>query len=562
MRMVMKEGAQLIDRKNESPGAVDPLRFGDTARGSASCMYVPIHSGEAIVGVLAIQSYTPRAYSREDLGLLQTLADHCGGALQRIQMAEAVQRAEAKYRSIFENSSEGIFQTTPEGRLLSANSASALMLGYETPEELLSSVSHIGRQLYVIPERREDLRRLVETQGLVKGFEAELYRKNGSKTWVSLNIHAVRDGNGAIQYFEGAFRDITERKQVLRRLSDALELNQVILATSSVGMLAFRASGRCVFANEAASLAVGAAVEQLLRMNFRQTASWQKYGLLEMAEETLRSGKPQRRELYMVTTFGKEAWLDIHMARFVAGGEEHLFVLHRDIADHKRAEEALRVLSLRLRRAQDEERRHIARELHDSTAQKLIGLALSLSRLDNLRTGKHPALRKLVRSSLTLAEDCAKEVRTLSYLLHPPLLDQLGLAAACQAYLQGFAVRSDIHVSLDVPDNLGRLPADAELALFRVVQEGLANIHRHSGSKSATIRLRHAPDHVSLEVSDRGHGLPPAALEALQHGNGRAGLGLISMRERLSELGGRLDIESGTEGTTLRAILPRGTAQL
>ena len=371
-----------------------------------------------------------------------------------------------------------------------------------------------------------------------------------------LSHHAVPDPDAAIRYFDRIVQDIAERKRVRQRLSETLELNGTILATSSVGMVAYRASGRCVFANQAAARAVGASPEQMMRMNFRHIAAWKKYGLLEMAEETLRTGKPQRRELFIVTTFGKKVWLDTQMARFIAGGDEHLFLSHSDITARKRAQEALRTLSLRLRRAQDQERRHIARELHDSTAQKLIGLNLNLGQLENRVAGMDASTRKLVRSSLALAEDCTKEIRTLSHLLHPALLDQLGLAVACRDYVKGFQARSGIRVKLDLPDNLSQIPAEANLALFRVVQEGLANIQRHSNSKSATIRLQHTSDQLRLEVSDRGRGLSPV-VQGANGRLGRAGLGLIAMRERLSELGGRLDIESGRNGTTLRATLPR-----
>src|SRR5204863_8578898 len=142
-------------------------------RTSASMMYVPIRSGGTVVGILSIQSYAQRAYAKDDLKLLQTLADHCGDAFQRIRVAQALREAEAKYRSIFENATEGIFQTTPEGRYLSANPALARMFGYQTPEELISEVSDIERQTYVHPKRREELKQLLETQGAVRGFKAE-----------------------------------------------------------------------------------------------------------------------------------------------------------------------------------------------------------------------------------------------------------------------------------------------------------------------------------------------------------------------------------------------------
>ena len=221
MRAVMKEGWRLVNRTQNSRTPIALSPFGDTQRRSASMMYVPIHVSGNVLGILSIQSYTPHAYSERDLQLLQTLADHCGAALLRIEAAEARHAAEANYQRIFEQATEGIVQTTPEGRYRSANPAAARVLGYTTPEELIASVTSIGRQTYVRPEKREELIRLLETEGSVAGFEVERYRKDGSKFWTSINAHVIRDATGAIRYYEGTNQDITERKQAeaeLRRL--------------------------------------------------------------------------------------------------------------------------------------------------------------------------------------------------------------------------------------------------------------------------------------------------------------------------------------------------------
>ena len=227
-----------------------------------------------------------------------------------------------------------------------------------------------------------------------------------------------------------------------------------------------------------------------------------------------------------------------------------------DMTNQKRIEEALREASRRLRRAQEEERRHLALELHDSTAQKLAALTMNLGRLEDMIDGNSTAVRRLIADTLPLAKDCMKEVQTISYLLHPELLEELGLPAACRSFVRGFSKRSGVRVKLVLPDDLGRLPADAELALFRVVQEGLSNIHRHSGSKTASIRLTHNPGRVVLKLSDRGRGIPPPMLQDVLQRFAGPGLGLLGMRERLDQLGGRLEIESGVKGTTLRATLP------
>jgi PAS domain S-box-containing protein len=222
MHAILKEGPRLINRTGAEQAELNLRRFGDDARPSASLMFVPIHSGDTAVGVLSLQSYTAHAYTDRDLHLLQILANHCGDALRRIEVTEALRVAEAKYRGIFEKATEGIFQTTPEGRYLSANPAQAQMLGFETPDALMASVTDIEKQTYVVPEQRQELKRLLESQGQVQGFEVERVRKDGRRIWTSINGHVVRDAEGNVRYYECTSQDITQRKLAeleLRRLS-------------------------------------------------------------------------------------------------------------------------------------------------------------------------------------------------------------------------------------------------------------------------------------------------------------------------------------------------------
>src|SRR5207245_3773299 len=155
--------------------------------------------------------------SQEDLMLLQALADHCGDALRRIKVAEALREAEARYRGIFENATEGIFQTTHDGRYLNANPALARMFGYGSSAELISSISNIERQTFVSAENARELKRLLATQNSVLGFEAERYRQDGSKFWTSINVRAVREESGALRYYEGTVQDITNRNRAERQ---------------------------------------------------------------------------------------------------------------------------------------------------------------------------------------------------------------------------------------------------------------------------------------------------------------------------------------------------------
>jgi PAS domain S-box-containing protein len=229
----------------------------------------------------------------------------------------------------------------------------------------------------------------------------------------------------------------------------------------------------------------------------------------------------------------------------------------RDITQRKRAEENLRQLTVRLLQMQDEERRHIARELHDSTGQMLAALSMTLTPLVQGNNKLDPLSRNLIEESLKLIHDLSNEVRTFSHLLHPPLLDEVGLSSALRLYLEGFAERSKIEVDLQIHADFGRLPRDVEIAIFRVVQECLTNIHRHSGSKIAKVSISRRGSEVSIEVHDQGKGIPVAKRPEIEF-SGRAGVGLRGMRERIRQLGGSLEINSPGEGagTTVIARVP------
>src|SRR5581483_6024115 len=207
----------------------------------------------------------------------------------------------------------------------------------------------------------------------------------------------------------------------------------------------------------------------------------------------------------------------------------------------------LRELSARLMQLQDEERRRIARELHDSVGQTLAALSMNLS---TVRTGVEQLARTsaALNDSESLVREMVTEVRTISHLLHPPLLDELGLSSALRWYVNGFAQRSSIKVDLDMPEDFGRLPSEIETAIFRVVQECLTNIHRHSESPVARIRVRHSEREVSVDVEDKGKGIPQKKLRELSAA-GTPGVGIRGMQERIRQLGGSLDVNSTGQGT-------------
>jgi PAS domain S-box-containing protein len=237
----------------------------------------------------------------------------------------------------------------------------------------------------------------------------------------------------------------------------------------------------------------------------------------------------------------------------------HLITI-RDITDHREAEDSLRLLSHRLMKLQDDERRRIARELHDSTGQSLAAMRMHLDSIAACGSELPEKAKKALGEAEEICRSCIKDIRTISYLLHPPLLDEVGLLPALEWYITGFSERSGLRVTTEIREPENALAKELNTALFRIIQEALANIHKHSGSQEATIRLEADGDHVVLEISDRGRGIDAQRLEARRPGVKGLGVGLTGMRERVSQLGGKLEILAANPGTLIRAILPKPTA--
>src|SRR5580693_3155570 len=229
--------------------------------------------------------------------------------------------------------------------------------------------------------------------------------------------------------------------------------------------------------------------------------------------------------------------------------------INRDVTPRKEAEEALRNLSARLLQLQDEERRRIARELHDSTGQSLAALVIHLSAVSAKIADIDPAAVDLLREAILLSQKASDETRTLSYLLYPPTLDYAGLRSALEWYIEGFTQRSKVKVDLNVSLGADRLPEIVERTLFRIVQESLTNIFRHSGSDTARVQIETRSEIVRLEVADNGKGIREEIMTTLNSSGGQLGVGIRGMRERVRQLGGWLQIKSRPTGTTIIVTL-------
>lgn len=287
--------------------------------------------------------------------------------------------------------------------------------------------------------------------------------------------------------------------------------------------------------------------------------------------EDVRAGKPEELlkiaaaegrvedEGWRVRKDGSRFWANVVITalRDEAGTLKGFSKVTRDVTERMTHEEALRELSGRLLRLQDEERRRMARELHDSTAQTLAALALNLA-LVKQRTGglDDPRAAKALAESIELADQASREIRTLSYLLHPPMLDEAGLPHALRWYADGFANRTGIKVDVCISPELHRFSADVETALFRIAQECLTNIHRHSGSPKATVLLTADSGRITLKVTDQGKGVPDNLIHEGRGDPAALGVGIRGMRERIRQLGGRLDLKPGNPGTIVEVVLP------
>jgi PAS domain S-box-containing protein len=374
--------------------------------------------------------------------------------------------------------------------------------------------------------------------------------------WLEINGYPWTDG---LSIF---LRDITRRKtaeaalrgtqQLLQSTMDALSARIAILDEHGV-IIAVNTAWRR-FADRIGVPATtdgnGIGCNYLTIVGARVAESPQAEQVTAGLCEVISGERADFRLAYSCRGAGEQIWFDLRAIPFSADGARRIVIAQEDITDMKRAETGLRDLAGRLLSVQDDERRNMARELHDTTAQNLVAALLDIDRLQQMNADD--ASRAILGELRGLVEQSLQETRTFSYLLHPPLFDIRGLAPTLSWYLRGFEKRSAITVSLSVQEGLQRMPPAVENALFRVVQEALTNIHRHSGSATAEIRLAQSSKEVVLEVTDHGRGISGN----VEFGGGdiaSLGVGISGMRVRLHQLAGDLKIRSTGQGTTIRA---------
>ena len=349
---------------------------------------------------------------------------------------------------------------------------------------------------------------------------------------------------------------ITERKRAHEFIRQERDRAQSYLDIADVILLALDLEGRITLINRKGCATLGREESELLGRDWFETCLPPRTQReLKTFFGTLLGGELTALENPVLTSSGEERTIAWRNSLLRDGGGRVIGTLSsgEDVTERKQFESALRHLSGRLLHAQDEERRKVARELHDGIGTYVSGLSLALGKMRTFLNENNPEHQKAVAECRELIQAAAGEIRSISYLLHPPTMEEMGLGSTLEWLVRGFSGRSGITISLQLAEGMGRLKAETELTIFRVTQEALNNVYRHSGSSTAAVRLFQESDEVVLEVADCGRGLPPRAAGA----DPDFTVGISGMRERVEELGGKFSIASvAGEGCTVRAALP------
>jgi PAS domain S-box-containing protein len=480
--------------------------------------------------------------------------------LAKRNKAEAELRSsEQRFHALAESAQEGIISADDRGRIVFWNPAAGQIFGYSTGEVLGRSLEMLIPERFRVQPRRNLASYLSNRKSQLLGRTVEMVglKKDGSEFPIEVSL-TTWQAAGAV-FFAGVVRDITERKRAEASLRESEERFRLLVReVRDYAILMLGPEGNILSWNLGAERIAGYRSDEIVGRHVSVFYPVEDVGAGK-PESGLRIAATEGRfadEGWRVRKDGSRFWASVVITalRDDRGNLKGFSKVTRDVTERKKAEEALRDLSGRLLRAEDQERRRLAREFHDGTSQVLASMQLQLALMQDLVPQDH-VLQESLSELTDLVDRCGTEIRTVSHLLHPPILDEAGLESAIRSYAEGFGRRSGITVTTDIPEGLPRFSSDIETALFRITQEALANIHRHSGSNTAYIRAVPDPGRIRLEIRDQGCGIPAEIL----HSPAKLGVGIRGMTERVRLLGGELVIESDERGTTVRAELPSET---
>jgi PAS domain S-box-containing protein len=477
------------------------------------------------------------------------------GAVLTFQDVDALKRSLDETRafadSIIENAREPIVVLDDHLCVLAANRAFYRGFGGSAATTENVSIFEIADGEWDTPMLRELLPTLIKENKRIDDMEVAHELPGKGQRIILVNAHVSKSDHGR-QLILLTLEDITERKESVEKITRQSALIGLVHETIIVRDL----DGKILSWNRGAEEMYGWKNDEALGRNTRDILKtvfpkpW-----AEVEAELKRSGTWEG-ELTQNARDGSIRRVDSRWALLQEEGKVPVILeINSDITELKRSEQELRQLSGRILRLQDEERRRIARELHDSTGQKLSAIKMTLDSLAQGTDGKSKT-SKSVTEATRLLDSSIQEIRTLSQLLHPPDLELAGLIPAAQTLTHGFSQRSGIPVEFQAPPDFGRHGQEVELALYRVIQESLTNIHRHAGATKVKVSASRMPDAVAFEISDDGKGMPHTGNGQPLDDETTVGVGIAGMKERLAHLKGSLEISTGSKGTVIRATVP------
>jgi PAS domain S-box-containing protein len=470
---------------------------------------------------------------------------------------EALRESEERFSKVFHSSpTTVVLARLADGCFLDLNEAFVHLFGYERAEALGQTAP--GLNLLVNPQDGQEIRQMLRDGRLVRDYETRARARSGRILDVCLFIERIElAGEPCVL---ATVYDITEHKEAEQKLRKSEALLAQAEQLANVGSWELDLTTDTLVWSEQ--------IYRMLNLNPRGASEkaerfWQMV-LPDDRERARRENlkaiaqrRPMDLELRCMLPDGRVRTIQGRAVPYYDenGHPLRLAGMAQDITERREAEDGLRRLSQQLLRTRDAERRQMARELHETVGQSLAALKMTLGRLRDVLSEDDEAARELVQASVELAEDAVREVRVVSYLMHPPMLDEGGLALALRWYARGFSERSDIQAEVEVADDFGRCPQEIETTIFRIVQEALTNVHRYSGSRTVTIRLAREERQIRAEIQDQGCGLVLPA--PVMGWDAPLGVGIAGMRERVKQLHGVFEIESSPgRGTTVRAVFP------
>jgi PAS domain S-box-containing protein len=489
-----------------------------------------------VIAVLAIQS-----------ALIMTLL------VERRRRQKAIIRlkdSEARYRNVVDTQTELICRFLPDTRLTFVNEAYCRYFG-RTKYQLVGT-----KFIFLIPEsERESMLRYVESlveRPRTETKEHPVIGPDGSCSWHQWTSSVISTVPSV--EIQGVGRDISTRKHLEQQLVRSEREFSRLVENSPDVICRLNRDRRFIYVSPNLDGIFGLGVEAFIgkRPSEVTAADYDSSEFEFRCEEAIDKRLVTKCDFHYRGRYYRTRIIPEYSSD---GDVESVMTISEDFTDRRRTELELTKLTTRLLTLQDEERRKIARELHDGAAQNMFALTMNLSRLGKELNHRSPRIKGVLSDSQQLAEESLSELRTITYLLHPPVLDQTGLADALHWLARGFSKRSGIQVDTSAVQEIGRLAPDCERALFRIVQESLTNVRRHSGSDTAYILLERSDGEVKLHVQDHGHGMPPVGAGAAE-GTSEFGVGIPGMRQRLTQLGGRIKIDSSDRGTTIIVVVP------